>query len=74
MEVDGYQSIMICEVCQGTMDGSKKIGLVLQGTRWELTVCETCLVQMGMKEDKNDRDDEKSVKKGAGILENCTET
>ena len=69
-----YKSRMICEVCQGTIDGSKRLGLVLQGTSWELTVCESCFVQMGMKENKDVRDDEKSVEKSAGVLEDWTKT
>ena len=51
---------MICDICQGTIDGKDSAGIVLKGTDYEFTVCQTCLLQMSM-EGNNVRNDDSPV-------------
>tara|TARA_A100001201_G_scaffold85355_1_gene75473 strand:+ start:968 stop:1147 length:180 start_codon:yes stop_codon:yes gene_type:complete len=55
MEVD-----MICDICQGTIDGKDAAGIVLKGIDYEFTVCQTCLLQMSLEGD-NVRDNDIQV-------------
>ena len=55
---------MICDICQGTIDGKEAAGIVLKGREdsndYEFTVCQTCLLQMS-REGDNVRDNDIQV-------------
>ena len=76
MEINGeYQSEMICDICEGCIDESKGVGVVLKGLAWEMNVCGQCLINMGRTEEDNDvRNDEEATPTTSGILEDCSQT
>ena len=51
---------MICDICQGTIDGKEAAGIVLKGVDYEFSVCQTCLLQMSLEGD-NVRDNDIQV-------------
>jgi len=64
--------VIICDICEGRIDGVKEVGIVLQGDEWEMNVCGNCLADMGS--DNNVRNIEDCSSGKDGILEDGNKT
>jgi hypothetical protein len=64
--------VIICDICEGPIDGVKGVGIVLQGDVWEMNVCGNCLAGMGS--DNNVRNIEECSSGKSGILEDGSKT